>query len=548
MSKVYNVVQYDENNTLFFSVRNAYISQYEHFHRNYKAITQATNSKVPKDKQQLDELRISSIQFQYFLPTESILECQQEVSNSISKHHLLPLAVRYVSKAGFYYIERPPFKINISYKNSRAYTSSKIVDDLSIWIPWTMTVLPPSFINKYDPSSVKIFYSNQSLKNLKTGYTYSFLPNSYTDAKICWSNSFNTVSSGDKVKDEIAPFDFTYWHSMLFNDYMLGGWNNDLFSRPLSIITKRNSEHYRNRYFDDISLEDYQTKFPLLHKYRETDDYKDLYNSLISIAINKFDMTKQKAIKAISRDSLPSDTHQNNNDYVKFFSFMSLLSLEETLSFYKEILEISDLIKKHTTRESSSSVYYSKDVYNSFVTTFSKILSNSDDYIDESYEENEEVTDFGVPVQYPIVKTITGNNPKYSLEKASLVYKNVRILFILQNLNAKQRTLLSSNDHYYDWNDIFFFFEKEKYDMVSFFKYLNTLKDSEKSIIFIKVDCSNKTYQVCETQDYIDYISNLKSNTLDVLSEVKLTKGNSLYHEAISTVLNQENPELVFNI
>lgn len=532
MTRSYSILQLDEQDTTSLNLKAGYISSFHNFHQAYISLT----------KKDIDQLRFCSVEIQHSVPTESILECQNELAESHSDLHVLPMAVRYISKSGYYYIERPPFKINVSYKNARAYSQADQTQDLSIWIPWTITVLPPSFINRYDPNDVKIFYSNQSLKDLKSNYLTSFLPNSHTDGRVCWSSSFTTLTSGDKIKDESSSFDFRYWHSMLFNDYMLGGWNNDLTSKSLLFITNRDNRIYSQRYFDQMKDIDYKTKYPLLHKYRETDKYPDLFNSLVSVVIDKFNVSRKKAIKVISKDSGNFDSSNDNYDFMKFFSFMSILSLEETLSFYSEVINIYDQVKKTLKRRDH---YYGANDVNYYLSSFSDILGISS-VEDECSINEDRFYSLGLPLNYPLVKTISGKNPKFPLEKASSFYKNVKIVFALQNISSKQNLLLDHGHDYYNWDDIIYFFNKEKYNINPFYSFLNTLKNSDQTFIFIKVDCSNKTYEFFNQQDYLTYIDSFKAKALENISTVVKTKSNKHLLDSVSNILNQQNEESVF--
>lgn len=531
MSKTYNIVQSTEESTNWIMVKNSRSSLYDTVihHMNY----------IVKNHFDYDPIKLSSATLQYMVPTNHILEKQNELLTINSDKNLMPLAVRYIDKSGSHYIERPPFKINISYKNARASSPGVVVDTLSIWVPWTLTLIPSSFVNNYTPTSVKIYYSHTQLTDPKTLYFNSFFPNSYGDGRICWSNSFVNLTANDKMKSELSSFDFRYWHSMMFNDYMLGGWNNDLHSRPLAMLSNREgglSGHLSSA-FQEVTDQEYKTDFPLVDMFRNTQNYPDLYKKIVDIMINTFQIKGSKVNAAATNSTY--DPYVTNYDYVKFFSFMSLLSLEETLAFYEQVAKLEKLINSRKSRSSYGN-YSSglRSFLNGLSIKFSEIVKTyPEEVIDDlqneyhgDYFDDTSVplnfTDLGVRIQDPIVRTISGENPRYDMADAARNYSTVNFIFLFQNTTDAQKAKLSGGSSYNQCDELFSFLDDQRFDFAPLMKFYANIHELSNKIVFVKVDCKQKTYTFHDVSEFNEYIDQLKIRFKDLLESSKKTKTN----------------------
>jgi hypothetical protein len=511
---------------------------------------------ILKDEVDYDPIRLSSVTCHYVVPTDFVFKQQQQLQFRSLETNILPLAVRYVDKSGSYYVERPPFKINVSYKNSRAIINSPVIDGISIWIPWTLTLIPPSFVYNYSPSSVKIYYSYSQLKDSKTIYFSPFLPNAYSDGKICWSNSFVNLLANDRVRHEPSAFDLRYWHSMMMNDYMLGGWNNDLHSKALSMMSNRNTTPWYVRslsdFFDCVNEKEYKSLFPLVDMYRNTDNYPDLKTKIVDIMTNNFNMKRSKANDAAGRGAY--DAGLTNYDYVKYFSFMSLLSLEETLGFYQQIAELEKLINLRVSRSSGQSFSPgARSCLTGLSTKFSEIVKISseeedfEDFPDGDGDDDNGVYlsfyDIGIRIQDPIVRTISGEDPLYDISKASQNYSTFKFVFVFQNTTSSQKNVLSGHiglSSHGQYSELFSFLRDQKFDIVPLMNFYSNLGSFD-GIVFVKVDCKQKTYTFHSESELNEYINLLKVRFIDLLKERKKNKSNELSFRSLEAHFFSKN-------
>lgn len=291
-------------------------------------------------------------------PTDSLTDYQNLLIDSNNTKNVLPMAVRYVDSCGNHYVERPPFKIAIDYKNDRAYENypKEFVSSssgLEMWIPWTIMVIPSFFASTYDVSSVKLYFSHKSLESMSDSYLKMFLPNSYSDSRICMSNSFDHVVSLSDDHHMSKSFDLRYWHSLILNDYMLGGWNSDLESSLLRKLDSLNT--------DDGRLTEALKKYPILNSYVNIKDFDSILDSAVGVCQTYFGCTKKRSKDIMCR--IKAKKFEHKDSYVKFFCYISLLSLEDTLSFYEQIQSFFSEV-----RDSYYDLQYLCKVFDSIVT------------------------------------------------------------------------------------------------------------------------------------------------------------------------------------
>lgn len=239
-----------------------------------------------------------------------------------------PIAVRYIDDLNTFYIERPPFKKEISF-NIRKNHSIKT----NIWIPWTLTVLNNS--SEHIQSS-RLYFKDSCLNNETDKYVPAFTPNIYQDGRICFSNSLNSyeeLNSDSEIRLK---------YNIIFNEYMNGGWNVDLLPafKPLYSAFATNNKRFKNYSMID--------KFFNISK-------EEIHDSNPHLNI--------KTIESIFTDS--DDYHvYSKRIFSSFFLRMSVFSLEETLLFYEQVinfLQLTDISLK--TKSFQEILNISKEYY-----------------------------------------------------------------------------------------------------------------------------------------------------------------------------------------
>lgn len=226
----------------------------------------------------------------------SLLSPSASNSNSLD---LYPLAVREILPNGYVAIERPPFRLKVDFKPGNAY-SSAARKSYEIWVPWTLTFINPSQVslNENISHDVYLYVSDGALDELgERNYVPCVFPNTYSDARICFSNSLGNLSpeqaSANTVKDI---------YTAVFNDYFGGGWNCDINSTPL-----------------------YAAPYTLQQKYEEYIISSDLVKATLN----------QKKSFIQKMDILSGSTKKQ---YTSFFKMMTFLNLTQTLEFYSDLI------------------------------------------------------------------------------------------------------------------------------------------------------------------------------------------------------------------
>lgn len=231
----------------------------------------------------------------------------------------LPIATRYISEDGYYFIERYPFKKTIDLSNSLRKQIVSNEDKIEIWIPWTLTVFSCK-----NPSSVKIFYSHKNLADYDDTYITSAYPNSYENGTICFGQSSNLHPEIFYINHDYGyaseDLSVKYIYNSLFNEYFYAGWNSDL----------RNSIYYNILFLTRTKKNSIdQNKYPTLYNFfYPTKEYINEKLSHISSA--------RRRIVSSAREKSLSEL----NEHLYMLLMFSTLSLEETLSFFKEYSKI----------------------------------------------------------------------------------------------------------------------------------------------------------------------------------------------------------------
>ena len=236
--------------------------------------------------------------------TVSLVKAKNEILSSKAADDIYPIAVRYIDNKNNYYIERPPFQVTVDLSTNRSRRNNrKTTLPYKIWIPWTITIFNPNSFN-----DVRIFFSDKSLSSFDDLYINCLLPNTYNDSRICFGNSLSGIPlEGTDSKD------IRYLYSLIFNEYMNGGWNLDL------------APNIHNYNYFLIKNKDNISQFPMIAKFMNPDKdlIKKLYPKMTALQIERID------------SDMMLSSYVNIFRY--FFTQLSTFSLEETLAFYSEL-------------------------------------------------------------------------------------------------------------------------------------------------------------------------------------------------------------------
>jgi len=328
-------------------------------------------------------------------------------SSNIDNACSYPHSVRYISNNGTLYIERPPFKVQLNFVAAKAGSSKAPLPQYEIWVPWTITELPLLSKNTAN-QNIRLYFSSSPLETLEDSkYIPCLLPNSYTDGNICFSNSLSEL--------DIEHSDINYIYSMIVNEYMSGGWNLDLGIPVLlySGISRSNDS--------DIS--------DITYEY-----WNPTYNSLSK----RFpDLTEKNIDTLISQ--CKSDTPSSHSIY--YFKMMSGMTLEETLSFIKDI--------QNKYGKSFSKIYSSEQA---LPTTFQNLnFAISSRYLNHPvYVQN-------IPFSQKDIYCVLFDRPSVLQNRLnnSRAHSEYRTDTLYPNLIANVSTILSSHE------DNYIFFENE---------------------------------------------------------------------------------------
>lgn len=316
-----SILDYDENYT---ELVNMNFSSYSNEYRNVKEFYYERNRTV------LPAVFRLTIDTAAKAETRYVNNDRSRKSSNVNPDTLYPIAVRYISLDNVYVIERPPFKLSVDFKNARASSQQDPISPVEIWIPWTVMILPWNDIIAGDPSGVRLFFNDGPIQSLEDNLIPGYLPNSYSDGRICWSNSFNNLLSQLNVSGP-QSVDINYLYSSILNDYMMGGWNTDLNFSYQSL-------QYNNSYIAAALTQ--KEQHPMISLFHNSLNVDPIFaQKLRSTIEQKFGFTKRKSLSfvdgSIIRDS--NNNQVSRNIFIKLFAFMSSISLSDTLAFVSEI-------------------------------------------------------------------------------------------------------------------------------------------------------------------------------------------------------------------
>lgn len=264
----------------------------------------AENKLDTENKTFLLEVNITS---NFHASTRDLVTIKNQITSPKLAEDIYPIAVRYIDKNNNYYIERPPFQaeVDLALTKSRKANGKKSLP-YKIWVPWTITVFNPNNTNE-----VKIYFSDKSLNSFDDLYVECMLPNTYNDSRICFGNSLSLLP----LENDTSIKDIRYLYSLIFNEYMNGGWNLDLYPNI--------GKYLQSGCEKSVTADNY----PMINKFINPDKatIKKLYPKMTSLQLERM--------------NFDSFGYHNANTFKYFFLQLSTFSLEETLAFYSELAE-----------------------------------------------------------------------------------------------------------------------------------------------------------------------------------------------------------------
>jgi len=415
-------------------------------------------------------------------------------------NNLYPIAVRYVSNENVYVIERPPFKLSVDFKNSRASYSSNSVTPVEIWIPWTVMILPWNQIVTGDPGHLKLYFNDGPIKSLSDCVVPVYLPNSYPDGRICWSHSFNQLLSQLNTSGP-ESIDLNYLYSSILNDYLMGGWNTDLqFS-------------YRDLQYKDshhtVSLLA-NKDLPMLSLFVDTLKINpDFAKNIRSILETKFGFTKRKSLSCVDGSVLKDrNNHQGSRDiFLKLFAFMSSISLSDTLNFVSEL--------KHLSRESSA--YGPIEIEKTLRINFSPYDDNNVPLLATTAPIKNAVINNSIDTEYQTIKGFIVYLRNYTFEESGFISHYLRRGDNLEQILNSD--FISSDDE--NFSELLYL---DIYNLCMN-RYNSEPHDKHEPFVIV-INGDDKTISIHN----IDYLNNLFSNVASQINQYILDNKNNNSH------------------
>lgn len=289
------------------------------------------------------------------ISSADFLKIQLEQSAIKPPSEFYPIAVRYINSDGVYFIERPPFQVTLNMRSTNNKSSDKKIPPVTFWVPWTIVAFFPK------TQEFRLYFSYKSLDSMEDTYIVSPLPNTYSDGRICFGNSIYGMSG---LIPDIDSSDIRSAYSVMFNEFMNGGWNYDLSPNILRFI---------HQIRQDNTLEFLEKEYPAIFNF--------LNPNMDDIKAKISNLTKAQArTMGVTAEYLRNSWGVNNYQlYRYFFNVLSTYSLEETLEFYREIHDC--LLKNYNIKNKYS---YMNNIF-----TFeevSKICSNQNDKVLTTYK------------------------------------------------------------------------------------------------------------------------------------------------------------------
>jgi len=255
----------------------------------------------------------------FTIPTSNFYQLKNKLSLDSFKNHILPMAVRYITKDNVYVIERPPFQLEVDYRLGGAHSYNSKMPPVKIWVPWTVMIFSANSLMNGDFSNVKLYFNSGPLDSLDQQLVTCFYPNTHSDAKICFSTSLNDFNNILDLS-QIEQGNIGYIYNYIFNNYMMGGWNSDL-SQNLFDNFRSVDQDIINKNCPTISLFLNPTSDPVFYKKLSLVFPKKYFGRIKRYFLDKVNL------RSISREKY----------YARNFGIFAAFTLEQTIDFIKEI-------------------------------------------------------------------------------------------------------------------------------------------------------------------------------------------------------------------
>jgi len=177
------------------------------------------------------------IDLNYFFKTILKNFIYSDIKNDNSLEDLLkinPIAVRYFTSDGIFFIERPPFKATLRFHPIKAagVTTKTTLIEKEVWIPWQVYIV--NYDIELGKFTFKIYFHHKPIDSLDNDLSTAWLPNLFGDAGVCWGQDNNIIKEEilqNKTKTNKNIFD------IICSQYWQGGWNADILPSLYSIPT-----------------------------------------------------------------------------------------------------------------------------------------------------------------------------------------------------------------------------------------------------------------------------------------------------------------------
>lgn len=401
--------------------------------------------------------------------TNDFYRIKTERSSEAYKNFVYPMAVRYISKNGTYVVERPPFQLEVDYRIGSAHSGNPKIPSIKIWVPWTLMVFSANAFANGNFTNAGLYFNSGPLESMDQKLVTCFYPNTYSNSKICFSNSLSDFGS---VLDttEFEKGNIGYIYNYIFNNYMMGGWNADL-------------EQNLNRYnVPQVDLD----KYPTIKLFHFPTSDPEFYKKIVNVFPKEFFRKLKRYYQEdfylfqgrISREKI----------FARNFGVFAAFTLEQKINFIKELQQFSEEKKK------------SNNYHRTNTSTLAEIIHH--------FETNEVKTQSSV-----------GPSSLARIADAPLVYDYESYIFDIYIDNCPP-----NQSSYYNvaLRDI----SSNVYSQMhrNMIDHINSKTDS--SIAFV-VDIAAQTYEVIINYDKRSYLINQIQKIKDVL--VEATSDNSSY-------------------
>lgn len=422
--------------------------------------------------------------------SQNFFNCRETLSQSPNYEAPFPIAVRYIQANNTFYVERPPFQVDVNMYLSRTRntTKAKTFGDFKIWIPWTILAINPNYV-----PNVSFFFSHKSLSSMDDIYFPSFLPNTFSSGNLCLGAYVTEFVQENNLIDNN---NLRYVYSSILNEYLNGGWNLDI---------SPNLDPYARSYIDYINLGKITPEtYPTLNKF--------FYPTEEQFSKLTFKVRKNVLTKYIESRYLFNSYAYS---YKYLFTLLSTFTLEETISFYKELSEFNLYVNK-----TSSNSYRTSAAY---VRTFQSIVDNSSSSQLSPDNKNHRSTFFTTystissSVSSALYKNISDFIPYSSNLFSSNIIFHITDSFNIHNTQYHNAPVHSP--HYEIPSSAI-------HPLVNKLLYIeqNNLYDFSKTIIFYNIDTQVMTFEsLSEDQTFSEYYLQYLDNNYLVSSQESIS-------------------------